>query len=60
MSTAEARNNQAQLLRAVRDGGRVKITRYNQTIAVLVSKQDLARLEACEKDHARPAPRRKR
>ena len=30
-------------------GERIKVTRYNRTAAVLISKRDLAKLEQCEK-----------
>jgi antitoxin (DNA-binding transcriptional repressor) of toxin-antitoxin stability system len=30
-------------------GERIKVTRYNKTVAVLIPKRDLAQLEDCEK-----------
>ena len=30
-------------------GERIKLTRYNKTVAIVIPKQDLARLEDCEK-----------
>jgi PHD/YefM family antitoxin component YafN of YafNO toxin-antitoxin module len=41
-------------------GERIKVTRYNKTAAVLVPKQDLERLEECEKEQAEPRPKRAR
>jgi len=33
-------------------GERIKVTRYNKTAAILISKRDLAKLEECEKADA--------
>ncbi len=60
ISTAEARKNQAQVLRTVMAGGRVKITRYDQTIGVIVPKKDLQKLEDCERAREEPRPQRRR
>jgi PHD/YefM family antitoxin component YafN of YafNO toxin-antitoxin module len=38
-------------------GERIKVTRYNKTAAVLVSKRDLERLEECEKVASEKPPR---
>jgi prevent-host-death family protein len=48
MSTAEARKDFAALLRSSAAGERIKLTRYNKTVAVLVSKKDLDELEECQ------------
>lgn len=60
ISTAEARKNQAKVLQGVLNGERVKITRYDQTVAVLVPKRDLHALEDCERRLREARPRRKR
>lgn len=39
-------------------GERIKVTRYNRTAAVLISKHDLAKLEDCEKAES-PAGKRR-
>lgn len=39
-------------------GERIKVTRYNRTAAVLISKRDLAKLEHCEKDETSGGKRR--
>ena len=49
MSTAEARKDFAALLRSSAAGERVKLTRYNKTVAVLIPSQDLAELEDCQR-----------
>jgi prevent-host-death family protein len=41
-------------------GERIKVTRYNKTAAVLVSKRDLERLEECEKQAAAAGGKRAR
>jgi antitoxin (DNA-binding transcriptional repressor) of toxin-antitoxin stability system len=48
MSTAEARKDFAALLRSSAAGQRIKLTRYNKTIAVLIPKHELADLEDCQ------------
>ncbi len=48
MSTAEARKDFAALLRSSASGERIKLTRYNKTVAVLIPKQDLDELEDCQ------------
>jgi prevent-host-death family protein len=50
MSTADARKDFAALLRSSAAGERIKLTRYNKTIAVLIPKNDLDELEDCQKD----------
>jgi prevent-host-death family protein len=49
MSTAEARKDFAALLRSSAKGERIKLTRYNKTVAVLIPKQDLDDLEDCQR-----------
>ncbi|MFL5307585.1 MAG: type II toxin-antitoxin system prevent-host-death family antitoxin, partial [Polyangia bacterium] len=56
MSTAEARKDFANLLRSSAAGERIKLTRYNKTVAVLISKRDLDELEECQRRH-REAPK---
>lgn len=51
MSTAEARKGFANLLRSSEAGERIKLTRYNKTVAVLISKRDLDELEECQRRH---------
>ncbi len=51
MSTAEARKDFAALLRSSASGERIKLTRYNKTVAVLIPKQDLDELEDCQRRH---------
>jgi len=46
----EARSDLANLLRQAEQGARIKLTRYNRTIAALVSKADLASLRDCEEE----------
>lgn len=48
MSTAEARKDFAALLRSSEKGERIKLTRYNKTVAVLIPKHDLDELEDCQ------------
>lgn len=49
MSTAQARKDFANLLRSSAAGERIKLTRYNKTVAVLISKRDLDELEECQR-----------
>ena len=49
IAKAEARKRFSEVTTRVgRRGERVKITHYGKTLAVLVSKQDLAKLDDCE------------
>jgi prevent-host-death family protein len=51
LAKAEARRRFSEVTTRVgRRGERVKITHYGKTLAVLVSKQDLQRLNDCESD----------
>jgi prevent-host-death family protein len=45
---ADARKNFANVLRRTKDGERVKLTRYNKTVAAIIPKQDLEKLKDCE------------
>jgi len=57
---ADARKNFANLLSRMRDGERVKLTRYNKTVAAIIPKQDLEKLKDCEsQDQAAHAARSK-
>lgn len=49
ISTAIARKDFASVLRASARGERIKLTRYDKTIAIVIPKQDLISLEDCEK-----------
>jgi antitoxin (DNA-binding transcriptional repressor) of toxin-antitoxin stability system len=46
---AEARKNLAGVMRQVSKGNRVKLTRYNKTLAGLVGCGDLTNLEECDR-----------
>jgi prevent-host-death family protein len=46
--SAVARKDMAAVLRRAARGERIKVTKHNRTIAVLLPKQDLAALENCE------------
>ena len=59
MSTAEARKDFAALLRSSAAGERIKLTRYNKTVAVLIPKNDLDELEECQKSRRRAPASRK-
>jgi antitoxin (DNA-binding transcriptional repressor) of toxin-antitoxin stability system len=60
IATAGARKNFASLVRRSAAGERIKLTRYNKTIAIVVPKRDLELLEDCEKAPATPEERPKR
>jgi len=45
---AAARKHFASLLRKTKDGERVKLTRYDKTIAAIIPKHDLEKLKDCE------------
>jgi len=49
IATAGARKNFASLVRRSAAGERIKLTRYNKTVAIVIPKKDLDRLEDCEK-----------
>ena len=48
MPTAAARKGFAAVLRDSAAGERIKLTRYNKTVAVIIPKKDLVELEDCE------------
>jgi prevent-host-death family protein len=56
MSTAEARKDFAALLRSSAAGERIKLTRYNKTVAVLIPKNDLDELEDCQRSRRARKP----
>jgi prevent-host-death family protein len=60
IQAAGARKNFSSLVTKSAAGERIKVTRYNKTAAVLIPKQDLERLEECEKEQAEPRPKRAR
>ena len=49
LPTALARKDFANVLRDSAAGQRIKLTRYNKTVAVIIPKQDLDELEECQK-----------
>lgn len=49
IQAAKARKDFANIVRRSAKGERIKLTRYGQTLAVVVSKSDLLRLEDCER-----------
>ncbi|HEX3903767.1 MAG TPA: type II toxin-antitoxin system prevent-host-death family antitoxin [Polyangia bacterium] len=56
LPTAMARKDFASILRSSEAGERIKLTRYNKTVAVIIPKKDLAELEDCQKSRAERAP----
>jgi antitoxin (DNA-binding transcriptional repressor) of toxin-antitoxin stability system len=64
IATAGARKNFASIVRRSAAGERIKLTRYNKTVAIVIPKADLALLEDCEKapedDGQQSAPRARR
>ena len=64
ISVAGARKDFANLLsRAAKRGTRIKVTRYGTTLAGIISRADLARLEECDETldrRGRAAPGRVR
>jgi prevent-host-death family protein len=45
---AAARKQFASVLRKTKDGERIKLTRYNKTVAAIIPKHDLEKLKDCE------------
>jgi prevent-host-death family protein len=45
---AEARKHLANVVQQAQNGERIKLTRYNKTVAVIIPKNDLTSLEECE------------
>jgi prevent-host-death family protein len=56
--TAEARKKFAKVIQRSAGGERIKLTRYNRTLAVLIPKADLDTLEDCESEGDTEAPRK--
>lgn len=54
LPTAAARKSFAAVLRDSEAGERIKLTRYNKTVAVIIPKKDLKELEDCEKSRTEP------
>jgi prevent-host-death family protein len=52
---AAARKNFAEVVARSGKGERIKLTRYDRTVAVLIPKQHLENLERCEEEQARVA-----
>jgi antitoxin (DNA-binding transcriptional repressor) of toxin-antitoxin stability system len=55
LPTALARKDFANVLRDSAAGERIKLTRYNKTVAVIIPTKDLADLEDCQKTRAEDA-----
>ncbi len=45
---AAARKGFATILRKTTEGERIKLTRYNKTVAIIIPKRDLEKLKDCE------------
>ena len=56
LPTAVARKDFANVLRDSAAGERIKLTRYNKTVAVIIPKKDLTDLEDCQRLHGAGAP----
>jgi antitoxin (DNA-binding transcriptional repressor) of toxin-antitoxin stability system len=56
LPTAVARKDFANVLRDSAAGERIKLTRYNKTVAVIIPKKDLTDLEDCQRLHGPGAP----
>jgi antitoxin (DNA-binding transcriptional repressor) of toxin-antitoxin stability system len=52
LPSAAARKSFATVLRDSAGGERIKLTRYNKTVAVIIPKKDLTELEDCQKSRA--------
>jgi prevent-host-death family protein len=50
IQAAGARKHFSSLVTKSAAGERIKVTRYNKTVAILIPKRDLERLEDCEKE----------
>jgi len=51
VQAAGARKHFSSLVTKSAAGERIKVTRYNKTVAVLIPKHDLKKLEECEDDN---------
>ena len=47
---AAARKRFASVLQRTKEGERIKLTRYNKTVAAIIPKHDLDKLKDCEDD----------
>ena len=56
---AAARKQFASVLAKTKDGERVKLTRYDKTIAAIIPKQDLEKLKECEAEDDEAKPKSK-
>jgi prevent-host-death family protein len=56
LPTAVARKSFANVLRVSAAGERIKLTRYNKTVAVIIPKEDLKDLEECEENRTTAEP----
>lgn len=45
---ADARKRFASVVRKSKEGERIKLTRYNKTVAAIIPKHDLEKLRDCE------------
>jgi prevent-host-death family protein len=52
---AAARKRFASVLLRTKDGERIKLTRYNKTVAAIIPKRDLDKLNDCEAQEASAA-----
>jgi prevent-host-death family protein len=52
---AVARKQFASIVQKTTDGERIKLTRYNKTVAVIIPKRDLEKLRDCEDEHEEKA-----
>jgi antitoxin (DNA-binding transcriptional repressor) of toxin-antitoxin stability system len=57
LPTAVARKDFANVLRDSAAGERIKLTRYNKTVAVIIPTKDLADLEDCQRQREAPSER---
>ncbi len=51
---AVARKQFATIVQKTSDGERIKLTRYNKTVAVIIPKGDLEKLKDCEEEEETP------
>ncbi|HVZ75359.1 MAG TPA: type II toxin-antitoxin system prevent-host-death family antitoxin [Polyangia bacterium] len=56
VQAAKARKDFAALIERTAKGERIKVTRYGTTLAALIPKKDLQKLEECEGDEQPSAP----
>jgi prevent-host-death family protein len=53
IQVAKVRKNFANVMERSAGGERIKVTRYGRTLAAIIPKADLAKLEDCEADGGR-------